>query len=178
MTLTSAVGPRPHAAAPPPPDAGLEGWLLIGGVFAAFMFCLFLAIGLLLGIFYRLDLRLHEGVSVFKRRRVLRRGIEADATILSSTMSMRTTLSRFTDAYSNVYEVHPSGAPPFRAKGIEVMSFSESSDNRLEQNGRVRVRYDPDDHTVVIVRVDRQKVQREREQAQRAREEALLRGGG
>jgi hypothetical protein len=176
MTLTSAVGPRPHAA-PPPPDPGLELWLLGGLAVAGTIFLFFLVVvGLPLGFAYWFDRRLHDGVSVFKRRRVLRRGIAADATILSSTMTMRTTGSRFKAAYSIVYEVHPSGAPPFRAKGIEVMYFSESNDNRLDANERVRVRYDPDDHTVVIVRVDRKKVQREREQAQRAREEALLRG--
>jgi hypothetical protein len=169
MTLTSAVGPRPHAA-PPPPDAGLLGGLVTAG---ALLLCL-LAVALV----YWLDRRLHDGVSVFKRRRVLHRGIAADATILSSSMTMRTTAFYLKDAYANVYEVHPSGAPPFRAKGIEVMSFSESNDNRMNVHERVSVRYDPDDHTVVLVRVDRKKARREREEAQRAREEALLRGEG
>ncbi len=83
---------------------------------------------------------------------------------------------KYTSAYSVVYEVHPPGGAPFRARGIEVMYFSEERANNLTPPSTVQVRFDPVDHTVTLVRVKAQDAQAQDEARRRAREEALLRG--
>jgi hypothetical protein len=107
---------------------------------------------------------------------VLRSGQAASARVLSSTLRVgRSTGSKYNGAYSIIYEVTPPGGATFRAKATEVMFFSEASAN-LEAGGTVNVRFDPADHTVVLVRVDPKPVAHQREAERRAREEALLRG--
>ena len=125
---------------------------------------------------YWLDRRAHDGVDWFKRRRVLARGQVAEARILSSSLvPTKTTGSKLSGAYSIVYEVRPDGAAPFRTKAIEVMFFSEARANLVE-GSTVEVRFDPGDHTVVLVRADIGKLQSDRDAARRAKEDALLRG--
>jgi hypothetical protein len=135
-----------------------------------------LSISFPFAISYFIDARLHEGVNMFTRRRVLRQGVAASARVLSSTMLMKPTGSKFSAAYSIIYEVTPPGAAPFRAKGIEVMFFSEHDANRLREGETVNVRFDSASQTVVLVRVDAKQAQRDKEAALRAKEEALLRG--
>jgi hypothetical protein len=125
---------------------------------------------------FLLDLRAHEGVSYFKRRRVLRQGLEAKANVLSSNILLKSTGRRHEVIYSVVYEVAAVAEPPFRAKGCEVMYLSDPNARRLREGSSVEVRYDPADHTVVLVRIDTRTGRRDREAALRAREEELLKG--
>lgn len=125
---------------------------------------------------YIIDVRLHEGVNMFRRRSVLKTGIEAPAQVLSSTMLMKATGSRLRSAYSVIYEVKPANAEPFRAKAIEVLFHSEAANNNVREGQTVTVRYDPADQVVVLVRVDGKQVLADREAALRKKEEALLRG--
>jgi hypothetical protein len=76
----------------------------------AFMLLVFSVIG---AAFFCVDLWLHEGVSIFKRRRVLRSGMAAPALILSAD-SLGRGIGRgqgLSSAYSIVYEVLPTDAP-------------------------------------------------------------------
>jgi hypothetical protein len=165
----------PHAqrVAPPPDTDGSKRivWILLA---IAGWTLLMLAIPI--SISYWIDIRLHDGVNVFRRRRVLRSGTSAEATILSSEMLMKGTGSKYKAAYSNIYEIHQPSGGSFRAKGVEVMFFSEAGTNRLRAGEEVQVKFDPGDHTVVLVRVDSKKVDQDRETARKAKEEALLRG--
>ena len=134
----------------------------------------------LIAFFFFHDLWMHEGVTVFKRRRVLRSGTAAPARILSADMLNKTIgkLSGIAAAYSIVYEVLPPGAPPFRARGIEVMTFVEKDANVPDgASVTVQVRFDPRSHLVVLVRVDIKKWALAREAARRKAQDALLRGG-
>ena len=143
------------------------------------VFIIFVVVGsisLPMVIGYIIDARLHEGVNMFRRRKVLRTGVEAQAQVLSSTILMKATGSRLDSAYSVVYEVKPPNAAPFRAKAIEVMFPSEVSNNHLREGQTVTVRYDPADQLVVLVRVDPKQALAAREAALREKEEALLRG--
>ena len=88
----------------------------------------------------------------------------------------KATGGRYTGAYSIVYEVRPAGGPPFRAKAMEVMYFSEARENRLQAGQSVTVRFDPSDQTIVLVRVKAGQGTRDAEAERREREEALLRG--
>jgi hypothetical protein len=173
-TFAIALSPRSqHAPAASQGDGGLGGlWLALG-----ILGWTLLMVSIPVSINYWIDVRLHEGVSLFKRRRVLKNGTIAEATILSCEVLMKNTGSRYRSAYSIVYEVHVPGGGCFRAKGIEVMLFSESTANRLSTGERVEVRYDSETRLVVLVRVDRKKVDRDREAARRAKEEKLLREG-
>jgi hypothetical protein len=128
------------------------------------------------GVSYLVDRHLHEGVAMFKRRRVLRQGIEASAKVLSRNVKMTAVNLRQRTAYSLVYEVSPPGEAPFRAKGVEIMYFMETKDNELREGSTVKVKYDPADKTVVLVRVDSKQLFRDRQAAVKAREEALLKG--
>ncbi|MBI5545180.1 MAG: sigma 54-interacting transcriptional regulator [Deltaproteobacteria bacterium] len=134
-----------------------------------------LSVSLPMVISYLIDVRLHDGVNLFRRRKVLKTGVEAKAEVLSSTMLMKATGSRLRSAYSVVYEVKPADAAPFRAKAIEVLLHSEAANNRLREGQTVTVRYDPADQLVVLVRVDPKGVLAAREAALREKEEALLR---
>jgi hypothetical protein len=129
-----------------------------------------------IGVSYLIDHRLHEGVNWFKRRRVLSQGVGASAKILSATMLMKATGSRLKSAWSIVYEVLPEGEAPFRAKGVEVMYRGESAGNRVRAGETVDVKFDPVDHTVVLVRADPKQLLRQREVELKEREEALLKG--
>jgi hypothetical protein len=139
---------------------------------------------MLVAFFFFHDLWMHEGVTVFKRRRALRSGTAAPARILSADMLDKTIgrLSGIAAAYSIVYEVLPPGAPPFRARGIEVMTLAEEDANlrgasALDGKGvTVHVKFDPQSHIVVLVRVDAKKLERQREAAKREAQDALLRG--
>jgi hypothetical protein len=131
------------------------------------------------------DRWMHEGVTVFKRRGVLRSGTAAPARVLS-TEALPKSYGRgsgATGAYSIVYEVLPPGAAPFRAKGVEVMTFVEEDANlsaarQPAQGGTgatVQVKFDPQSHLVVLVRVDAKKWERERAAAKQEAQNALLR---
>ncbi|HEX2732791.1 MAG TPA: DUF3592 domain-containing protein [Polyangiaceae bacterium] len=140
---------------------------LIAFIAACLCFPLFIA--------YFLDRRTHEGVDWFKRRRTLSRGQSAEATILSATLlTDRNTGSKYSAAYSIVYEVRPEGEPPFRGRGLEVMYFSEAHANRVDTGQVVDVRFDPNDRTIVLVRIDARKAKLEKDAARRAKEDALL----
>ncbi len=86
-------------------------WLLVVGF-------VLLSISFPMVISYVIDVRLHEGVNMFRRRRVLRTGVEAKAQVLSATMLMKATGSKFQSAYSIVYEVQPPDGSPFRANAL------------------------------------------------------------
>lgn len=171
VTLTGPV--RPHAPPAPPPADDLSVIL----VPIAVVVFLLAVLGGPLFLSYWLDRRVHDGAGVFKRRRVGKSGVLAEALVLSSAIKMQSTGSKLVHAYSVVYEIYPPGGAPFRAKGVETMTSSERDANRLKEGERVSVRFDPADHTVVLVRVNARQVLNDREAAQRAREEALLRGG-
>jgi hypothetical protein len=70
----------------------------------------------------------------------------------------------------------PPGAPPFRAEGCIVLFPSEEAAYGLTEGAIVDVRFDPADHTVLVVPKDVGAFKRQQEAARRAREEALLRG--
>lgn len=129
--------------------------------------------------FYVKDLRAREGVSFFKRRRVLRSGVAADATVLSSSPLERSTGDFETAYYSNVYEVPAPDGSTFRARGIEEMptafgmaGFGGGAFD-LKAGETVAVRYDPADHTTVMVNPYQKmnNAQRVREAQERVREE-------
>jgi len=136
-------------------------------------------------IFFFIDLRVHGGVTIFKRRHVLRSGTSAPARILSDEMLDKRVVrfGALRSAYSIVYEVLPPGGQPFRAKGIEVMTLVEDNANlraarraALDGTGvTVQVRFDPQSHVVVLVRVDAKKWEREHEAARQKAKESLLR---
>jgi hypothetical protein len=134
----------------------------------------FVTVGFILLVSYLVDRRAHEGIDVFRRRSVLRNGQLAQATVLSSTMLMTGTGSKFNAAYSIVYEVHPLNGPPFRTRAIETMYYSEHSNN-ISVGATVNVRFDPKDNLVVLVRIKEDKVRSEEDARRRAREDALLR---
>lgn len=117
-----------------------------------------------------IDLRLHEGVSWFTRRSVLRTGRAATAKVLSSSVLLRQTGRRYASAHSIVYEVLPEGEAPFRAKGIEVLTLSES----VREGASVEVRFDAARKIVVLVRPDPAQVLAAREAARLEREKQLL----
>lgn len=147
--------------------------MLVGiGGFVAFSFSIPVVVS------YLLDRRNHDGVDWFKRRRILGSGESASARILSSSMLVgRQTGSKYSAAYSIVYEVMPASRAPFRAKGIEVLYFSEAHANKVDAGSTVQVRFDPSDQTVVLVRMDMDQKRRDDDAQRKAREEALLRGG-
>jgi hypothetical protein len=109
----------------------------------------------------------HDGVSKSKRRRVHRSGTAANATVLSSLRleqttgnwsSFRTFGSSSSDSryYSIVYEVVGPGGETFRAKGVEemprgFMSANAAYEFELQVGETVAVKYDPVDHTMVLV---------------------------
>ena len=127
---------------------------------------------------YFADRRAHEGVDWFRRRRILRQGQSAPATVLSSTLLVNVNIgSKYQGAYSIVYDVRPSNGAPFRKRGVEVLYYSEADANHLAPGGNVHVRFDPTDQTVVLVRVDRDRVKKDRDAERRAKEDELLRGG-
>lgn len=129
-----------------------------------------------LAVFYWMDLRAHEGVSVLRRRRVARSGVAASARVVScSPITTGPMWGGGKLPHSLVYEVEPTGEPPFRARGIEMLSTADRAEN-LENGKPVRVRFDPADRTIVLVRADRAQVERDEEAARRAREAALLGG--
>lgn len=134
---------------------------------------------------------LPKGVSFSKyvrRIRVARRGALADARILStsyeSVWTGSHTLYEDHRDYSLVYEVCPSGEPPFRAKGIESMDSVQAETNRIKEGATVQVRFDASHGVVVLMRVPSEtQMQRynreeaERKSRERATEEELLRDG-
>ena len=133
----------------------------------------------LLAVVFFYDRWMHEGVSFFTRRRVLRLGTAAPARILSVEMLTKTIAgaSGFASASSIVYEVLPPGASPFRAKGIEVMTVAEETANLgAARNVTVQVKFDPQSHLVVLVRTNTKKSKRDSEAARREAQDALLRG--
>lgn len=112
-----------------------------------------------------------------RRRRVMREGALADATILAVRWDSVDELERL---YTIVYEVCAPGQPPFRAEGFETMGSLLAEDNHVREGARVRVRCDATHQVVVLERVSSEtELQRcERmEREQRAREKALLEGG-
>ncbi len=135
------------------------------------------------------DRRAHDGVSSFKRNRVLRSGVAAEATILSSAR-LRETPSDVENMgyYSNVYEIPaPPGGEAFRTRGIELLpddfehySGFASSILNLEPGEKVAVKYDPVTRTTVMVNrfAKLQKFEQmaaEREQAaERAQQQAAI----
>jgi hypothetical protein len=136
-------------------------------------------------VLFFFDLRAHEGVTVFARRRVLRSGTAAPARILSDEMLDKSVVRFGTlpAAYSIVYEVLPPGEQPFRAKAIEVLTDVEHEANLRAGRGgaslgtdvSVRVKFDPKSHLVVLVRVDAKRWKKEQEAERRKATEALLR---
>lgn len=125
---------------------------------------------------YLLDRRAHEGASWLRRRRVLRRGVEAAAKVLSTNVLAKWTGTNGLGR-SIVYEVlPPPPAAPFRARGIEVMYSHDLRANPLLPGSTVTVRYDPDDLLVVLVWLRAADVERARAAAVHAQEEALLAG--
>jgi hypothetical protein len=160
LALVVLAAARPHA----------DGWSQnqIGGACAAAAVVLFV-VGDLVYKFLQ-DRRIHEGVSSFKRRRVLRSGVAANATVLSSlrierktsgmeVLSEPATGNPFGTAYySNVYEVVTPSGETFRAKGIEKMPTDSGKVSRhacrhfeLQPGETVAVKYDPVDRTIVLV---------------------------
>lgn len=126
-------------------------------------------------ISYWLDRRNHEGLDWFRRRAILTRGQPARAVVLSSELLVgRATGSKYSGAYSIVYEVRPEGAAPFRQRSVEVMWFSEAR-AQLAEGQEVWVRFDPADGTVLLVRRDARQLLADRDAARRAKEDELLR---
>jgi hypothetical protein len=156
---------RPSTETPVTGDNILPFVLGIVGVFLATV-----------AVMYWMDLRAHEGVSVLRRRRVALGGVAAQARVVScSPITTGPMWGGGKLAHSLVYEVEPTGEPPFRARGIEMLSTADRAEN-LESGKPVRVRFDPADRTIVLVRADRAQVERDEEAARRAREAALLGG--
>jgi bifunctional DNA-binding transcriptional regulator/antitoxin component of YhaV-PrlF toxin-antitoxin module len=156
------------------------------------------------------DRRLHDGVSSGKRRRVLRSGTATTATVLSSRRFEPTgwelptgvPVGRnqiVTSLYSIVYEVALPNGGTFRAKGVEDMPSYYHPDHEhmrrefeLQPGDKVAVKYDPVDHTTVLVdpyqkmsevdRLDAKKDQSKEaargaeERRERAKEARLMRG--
>jgi hypothetical protein len=151
----------------------------------AFMLLVFSVIG---AVFFCVDLWLHEGVSIFKRRRVLRSGMAAPALILSAD-SLGRSIGRgqgLSSAYSIVYEVLPTDAPPFRARGVEVLTSGEYNANIIGAlqtalagtSATVQVRVDPERKVIVLVRRGgANRLEQEQRAAKRKAQDALLRGG-
>jgi hypothetical protein len=142
----------------------------------------------LVAFFFFYDVWMHGGVTVFKRRSVLRSGTAAPARVVSADMQVNKSIKGWNgsaSAYSIVYEVLPPGAPPFRAKGVEVMTLQEDNANlraalRVAMDGThptVQVKFDPQSHLVVLVRVDAKKWQQQHDAAMREAREALQRLG-
>jgi hypothetical protein len=141
----------------------------------------------LIAFFFFHDLWMYEGVTVFKRRRVLRSGTAAPARVLSVDVLDKAIgrLGGIASPYSIVYDVLPPGEQPFRAKGIEVMTDAEGDANLGAARGAaldgtdvtVQVKFDPESHLVVLVRVDAKKWKQKHEAARRKAQDALLRGG-
>ena len=134
---------------------------------------LMLLFGVMFTINFFKDLRAHEGVSMFKRRRVLKSGVAANATVLSSSRLERDTGVMESAYYSNVYEVGGPGGELFRAKGIEEMptglAVSGYLSLDLKVGETVAVKYDLVDHTIVMVNPFVKQHEAERENAQRER---------
>jgi hypothetical protein len=139
-------------------------------------------------IFFFLDLRVHEGVSFFKRRSVLRAGVAAPARILADKMLNKSVARTGTprSAYAIDYEVLPPGAPPFRAHGVEVLTMLEDRAN-LQASRRgaldgtdvtVPVRFDPKSNVVVLVRADTAAYERDVEARRQEAKESLRKLNG
>ena len=139
---------------------------------------------MLFAYFFFQDLWMHQGVNLFKRRRVLKSGTAAPARIVSAEMRDKVIggLRGPASPYAIEYEVLPPGGAPVRATGIEVMTLREDHANlrAARRDGRnVQVRFDPQSKLVVLVRVDLKKGEKEHDATmQKAREarDALLRG--
>lgn len=140
--------------------------------------CSIVPIALVIAISYFVDKHAHDGVSALQRRRVRRDGIAADATVISEEILTRGG-SRYSLAYSLVYEIRTPDATTVRAKGIEILYSTERSVNNILPGAHVQVRFDPATNIAVLVRnrYDRRS-RRAEDDARKAREAALLSGGG
>lgn len=168
MTLALAARPPPPSVAGVPvSDLIVIG--VVGGIVVVVIACVFLSS-------FVKDRRAHEGVSWFKRRRVLRSGIAAEATVLSSSRLDEQASDLEDMAYfSNVYEIPaPPGGESFRVRGIEQMPTDPPSGYAgsalyLEPGEKAAVKYDPVDRIVVMVNPF-QKLQRLQQEAAERRQ--------
>ena len=128
-------------------------------------------------LYFHMDKVRREGIGILQRRRIRKYGVAGDAKVLSIDIVQELTGQRFYWLHKVIYEVVPrDGSPAFRGKGFERMFSSECSLNGLIVGGRVQVRFDRDDHAVLLIRVDTREAKRQQEQAIRDKQEALLRG--
>ncbi len=149
--------------------------LPVDATFAVFM-GLFIGLHLvvLAGVFYGHDRWIHGGLDLFQRRRILRGGVEAEATVLSERLAERRGVVKHRTEMSIVYEVHAPDGTLFRAKGIEVFSSLEWVGHPTREGNRVRLRYDPATRSTVLLRRNPHAVMEARRRAERLAEERIL----
>jgi hypothetical protein len=164
---------KPHKPPPTPPPPDVDPVLLLGGIFGGAA----LIVALSFWFYWYREKQQCDGHGILQRRRVLRSGLPAEATVLSEEIVSEAQTTRGNFLRRIIYEVRPASGSPFRAKGFERMWMSEAHDQGLRVGHVVQVRYDPADHLVRLVPRDLDELRRRKDEATRAREEALLRGG-
>ena len=114
-----------------------------------------------------------------RRGLVAGQGEVARARILSVRDDIVGSVRLGTKRFTVVYEVHPDGQAPFRARGREVMDSVAQDANPLPEGGWVSVRFNKSRTVVVLERVPTESIEdtvRREEREKRRKEEELLRG--
>jgi hypothetical protein len=121
------------------------------------------------------DTKVHGGITAARRRRTMKSGRIAEATVLSSEILPGATLDANTTARSIVYEVSAPDGPKFRAKAIEVFGWgSDDLANPVEVGSTVRVKFDDSHEVVVLLHENSRNAKKRAEEQRHAREDALL----